>query len=155
MKKLVICLFFASSVFGMSVRNGDLIGSGGAGLTFGPTLLLLSPELEYVYRSDMNFGGLLQMAIGGSVLFTVDGKVRYILATNSPKMKPSFEGGLGLAIGSSSFSSSVGAHIFFGGGFDYFFDRDTSIGTMFRINFAPPLDGVFVSWPMIIGRFRL
>jgi hypothetical protein len=156
-KKLIIfglsIALLSGSARGMSVRNGDMVGSGGFGLTFGPTLLLLSPELEYVYTPDLNFGGLVQMGLGSNILFTASGKARWVIA-HHPKYHPTFESGLGLAVG-SGFPSSVGVHIFLGGGVDYILSKDTSIGTMFRINFAPPLDGMFISWPMIVGRFRL
>jgi hypothetical protein len=152
-KKILFCLFLALHAFGMTVRNGDMIGSGGFGMTLSPSLILLSPELEYVYDEDLHFGGLAQMGFGSAFLFTTSGKARWTIA-HHPKFHPSFESGLGLAVG-SGFESSAGVHIFVGGGVDYILSKDTSVGTMFRINFAPPLKGVFVSWPLIVGRFRL
>jgi hypothetical protein len=150
----VFFLIFSFPAFSMMGRTGDMVGSGGFGITVAPTLVLLSPELEYVYNPDLNFGGLVQMGFGDAFLFTASGKARWSINYH-PQFHPTFETGLGLAVGSNYFTSSAGVHIMFGGGVDYVLNRDTSIGTMMRLNFAPPLKGVFISWPMIIGRFRL
>ena len=147
-------LLFSATTFGMSLATGDMVGSGGFGLTLSPTLVLLTPELEYVYHPDLLFGGLVQMGFGDAFLFTASGTARWTVG-HHPKVHPTFEGGLGMAIGSNSFASSVGVHMMLGGGFDYSIDKMTSVGTMIRMNFAPPLKGFFVSWPMIVGRFKL
>ena len=150
----VVLLFVSLSAFGRG-QKGDWIAGGGFGLTMGPTLVLLSPELEYIYKHNMTFGGLIQMGFGdGGVLFTSTGTVRYLIGTH-PRVRPTFEGGLGLAVASGVTTSSFGIHILAGMGLDYFIDKDMSVGTMVRLNFAPPLKAFFLSWPIIVVRYNL
>ncbi|NBX76666.1 MAG: hypothetical protein EBQ92_08935 [Proteobacteria bacterium] len=159
MKNLIISLF----IFGISLcsqaqamgTKGDFIGSAGMGIMTSPTLFLISPELEYVHSDELTLGGLAQMGLGGGgVLFTASGKVRHFFGGN-PRVKPCIEGGLGLSLASSLFSSAVGVHIIAGMGFDYILDKRTSIGTMVRLNFSPPLQSFFLSWPIVTMRFLL
>ena len=63
---LCFLLTLSNAAFGLGKR-GDLIGSAGIGLTFSPTLFLLSPQLEYVYRPHLTFGGLTQFGLGDGV----------------------------------------------------------------------------------------
>lgn len=155
--KLSICLvllglFLSQASLGMG-RKGDYIASGGLGLMTSPTLVLLSPELEYVNSSDVMYGGLIQMGLGeGGVLSTITGKVRYEFGTHA-RVRPCVEAGLGLALSSGLFESSVGVHILGGMGFDYLIEQKVSIGTMVRLNFAPPTKSFFLSWPIVIARF--
>lgn len=136
-------------------NRGNWIASGGLGLTVSPTLFLLSPQLEYVQRPNLFIGPLIQLGMGdGGVLFTASGTARILLGQH-PKVKPSLEGGLGLAMASSLFGSSLGIHVLMGIGVDYIIDRNFTVGTMIRGNFAPPLKTFFLSWPMIVGRFAL
>lgn len=136
-------------------NRGDFVGSAGMGILTSPTLFLLSPELEYVHNQDLNIGALAQMGLGnGGVLFTASGKVRHFFG-GSARVKPCVEGGLGLSLSSSLFSSAVGVHIEAGMGFDYVLDKNTSIGTMIRLNFSPPLKSFFLSWPIVTLRFLL
>lgn len=136
-------------------NRGDFIGSIGTGIMASPTLFLLSPELEYVHSGDLNLGGMAQMGLGdGGVLFTVSGKLRHFFG-GSARVKPCVEGALGLALSSSLFSSSVGVHMEAGMGFDYVLDKRTSIGTMVRLNFSPPVKSFFLSWPIVTFRFLL
>ena len=136
-------------------NRGDFIGSIGTGIMASPTLFLLSPELEYVHSGDLNLGGLAQMGLGdGGVLFTVSGKIRHFFG-GSARVRPCVEGALGLALSSSLFSSSVGVHMEGGMGFDYVLDKRTSIGTMVRLNFSPPVRSFFISWPIVTFRFLL
>jgi len=135
--------------------RGNWIASGGLGLTISPTLFLLSPQLEYVQRPNLYIGPLIQMGLGeGGVLFTATATGRFLIGRH-PLVKPTVEGGLGLAMASSLFGSSLGIHVLMGIGVDYLIDRDISIGTMIRMNFAPPLKTFFLSWPMIVARFAL
>lgn len=141
-------------LFAMGVR-GDFVGSGGIGILTSPTLLLISPQLEYVHNRDLLLGGLAQMGLGkGGVLFTASGTVRHFFG-GSPRVRPCVEGALGLALASSLFSSSAGVHIGAGMGFDYVLDKRTVLGTMIRLNFSPPLNSFFLTWPIITMRFLL
>jgi hypothetical protein len=147
-------VLFSSRSHAMGTK-GDFIGSAGMGIMTSPTLFLISPELEYVHSDEVTLGGLAQMGLGGGgVLFTASGKVRHFFG-GSPRVKPCVEGGLGLTLASSLFSSAVGVHILAGMGFDYILDKRTSIGTMIRLNFSPPLQSFFLSWPMVTMRFLL
>ena len=135
--------------------KGNWIASGGIGLTVSPTLFLISPQLEYVQRPNLFVGHLIQAGLGeGGVLFTATATGRLLIGKH-PQVKPSVEGGLGLAMASSLFGSSVGIHVLMGLGMDYLVDKDISVGTMIRANFAPPLKTFFLSWPLIVGRFAI
>ncbi len=129
------------------------IASGGLGLTVNPTLVMLNPQLAYTYRPNLYFGPMIQAGLGTPTIFTFSGTVRYIIG-NDPKLKPNIEGGLGLAVGSST-ASSVGIHIMFGMGVDYVIDSRLRLGTVVRANLAPPMDDFFLSWPIIIARYYL
>lgn len=159
MKQFRSLLFFLTALFcsvGSSMGNrGDFIGSIGTGIMASPTLFLLSPELEYVHSSDLNLGGMAQMGLGdGGVLFTVSGKIRHFFG-GTARVRPCVEGALGLALSSSLFSSSVGVHMEGGMGFDYILDKRTSVGTMVRLNFSPPVQAFFLSWSIVTFRFLL
>ena len=148
--------WFLSRLSFAAPATGDWLGGGGFGLTLGPTLVMLSPQLEYVYKPDVTFGSLVQMGFAGDgVLFTVSGTYRRVLGDEKAKVRPTFEGGLGLALASNLYASSVGVHILAGGGIEYVYDKNLTLGSMLRLNFAPPLKSLFVSWPMIIARFKL
>ena len=56
---------------------------------------------------------------------------------------------------SSLYSSNVGVHILAAGGVDYVYDKNLTLGSMIRLNFAPPLKSMFLTWPMIIARYKL
>lgn len=160
MRKIGLLLFTLSQIFLVSkspgmVNKGDWLGGGGFGLTLSPTLLMISPELEYVYSPNLNFGSLVQMGFGSGVIVTVSGTCRGIWGDPSEKLRPTFEGGLGLAMASGVSNDSVGVHILVGGGFDYVYDKNLTLGSMIRFNFAPPLKSMFLSWPMIVARYRL
>lgn len=151
----VLSSFFISGAAFSMGQKGDFVGSAGMGIMTSPTLFLISPQLEYVHRSDLNLGGLAQMGLGGGgVLFTASGTVRHFFGGN-PRVRPCVEGALGLSLASSLFSSSVGVHIGAGMGFDYIIDKRTAIGTMIRLNFSPPLKSFFLSWPIVTLRFLL
>ncbi|MBM4317612.1 MAG: hypothetical protein FJ116_09045 [Deltaproteobacteria bacterium] len=156
MKKLILIFIFVTQVSWGSSIQGQWLGGGGVGLILGPTLVMLSPQLEYVYKTDVTFGSLAQMGfLGDGVLFTVSGTYRRVLGEERAKIRPTFEGGLGLALASSLYASSVGVHIMAGGGIEYVYDKNLTLGSMLRLNFAPPLKSMFVSWPMVIARFKL
>jgi len=156
MKKLILMFIFVTQVSWGSSIQGQWLGGGGVGLILGPTLVMLSPQLEYVYKTDVTFGSLAQMGfLGDGVLFTVSGTYRRVFGEERAKIRPTFEGGLGLALASSLYASSVGVHIMAGGGIEYVYDKNLTLGSMLRLNFAPPLKSMFVSWPMVIARFKL
>lgn len=155
-KKIILFVGFFTQVSFAAPSTGDWLAGGGFGLTLGPTLLMLSPQLEYVNKPDLTFGSLVQMGLAGDgVLFTVSGTCRAVFGDPSAKVRPTFEGGLGLAMASNLYASSVGVHILAGGGVDYIYDKNLTLGTMLRLNFAPPLKSMFLSWPMILARFKL
>lgn len=148
---LILSSFTRAQAFG---NQAGWIASGGFGLTVSPTKLLLSPQLEYVSKSNFFFGPLVQAGVGDpGVLFTGSVTGRFLIG-HHPNVKPSVEGGLGLAAG-SGFSDSVGVHIMFGMGMDYIIDNTIAVGTMIRANFAPPLKTFFLSWPIAIVRFAI
>jgi len=155
-KKLILLIGLLTQVTYGAASRGDWLAGGGFGLTLGPTLVMLSPQLEYVYKPDLTFGSLVQMGLAGDgVLFTVSGTCRAVFGDSAAKVRPTFEGGLGLAMASNLYASSVGVHILAAGGVDYIYDKDLTLGTMLRLNFAPPLKSMFLSWPMILARFKL
>ena len=133
---------------------GSWIVSGGFGLTFSPTLVLLNPQLEYVHDSHLSFGPMIQAGLGDATLVTFSGTVRYQIGTH-PKLRPNVEGGLGMAVASAYYTSSVGVHIMFGMGADYMIDNSLSVGTSFRVNLAPPVDTFFLSWPLVVVRLKI
>jgi hypothetical protein len=137
-----------------SEHVGEWVASGGIGLTIAPTLFLLSPQLEYVVKPHILVGPLVQLGISDWVLFTggISGR---ILIGHHPRVKPCLEGGLGIAVASANYASSVGVNIHFGIGMDYQVDPDIAIGTIIRANFAPPLKTFYLSWPILMGRFTL
>lgn len=152
---LLFFLLFCSVRSQAIGSKGDFIGSAGMGIITSPTLFLISPQLEYVHSRDIQLGGLAQMGLGGGgVLFTASGTVRHFFGGN-PRVRPCVEGALGLSLSSSLFSSNVGVHIGAGMGFDYVLDRRTVIGTIIRLNFSPPVNSFFLSWPIVTLRFLL
>lgn len=132
----------------------DWVVSGGLGLTFGPTLVLFNPQLEYIHDERLSYGPMIQAAVGNATLVTFSGTARYKLG-NHPQLKPNAEAGFGLAVGSNYYTDNVGVHIMVGMGADWVIDNWISAGTSVRVNFAPPLKTVFVSWPIAIVRFHL
>ena len=136
-------------------KVGDWIGAGGLGLTISPTLFLINPQLEYVWKPNVYVGPMIQLAPGDvGVLVSVSGTIRTLLG-HHPRVKPSVEGGLGFAIASAGYASSVGVNIHFGMGFDYMVQPNFTLGTMIRANFAPPMKTFYLSWPLLMARFVL
>lgn len=129
------------------------IASGGLGLTISPTLFMINPQLEYHWKQNLFVGPMVQLGLGDATLFTVTGTIRYLF-TQNPQIRPSIEGGLGVGFGSPA-SSNVGVHIMMGMGAEYVINSGISVGTVVRANLCPPLDTFFVSWPIVLGRFRL
>lgn len=125
--------------------------------SLGSTQLLISPQMEYVKTPRILVGPLLQIGVANASIFAASATARY-LAGNHSKIRPCFEGGIGMAFATSSsafYESSVGVLINLGMGVDYQVDPNFSIGTIFRANIAPPLDNFFLSWPLVIVRFAL
>lgn len=134
------------------------IASGGFGLaigSFGGTLVLLTPRLEYVRSPRLFLGPLVQVGIGSDSVFAASGSIRYLVG-NHAKVRPCFEGGIGMAFATNAIQNqSVGILIHMGMGVDYQVDPNFSVGTIFRANIAPPLDNFFLTWPLVIARFAL
>ncbi len=155
MKKIIFLLLCFVVTNGFSLgRVGDYLASGGVGITVGPSTFLLSPQLEYVYRDDLTISGLAQIGISDGVLFTGGGVARWLLG-NHNYIKPTIEAGIGIALSSDILPKSFGVHLLGGIGADYFVSKDMSIGSMLRLNFAPPMKGFFVSWAILNARFVL
>ena len=53
--------------------KGEWLGGGGFGLMLGPGLVMLSPQLEYVYKPDLTFGSLVQMGFAGEGVLAMTG----------------------------------------------------------------------------------
>lgn len=146
---VALTLFFAAPS-----QASQTLFSGGMGLTFSPSMFLLSPQIEVPAGPRLLVGPLIQLGLSSVTLATFSGTARYILG-NDPKLKPSIEGGLGLAVASNFAASSIGACIQFGMGFDYRFSPAASIGTVLRLNFLPPLTTLVVSWSLVTFRVWL
>ena len=150
-----LCFVAAFCLLGFTThaigRQGNWVASGGFGMSFSPSLVLFSPQLEYVHKDDLFVGPLLQVAPGVTgVLFTASATVRKILGGH-PNVKPCLEAGVGIAM----LGSSPGVLVHAGMGFDYVVDKQISIGTVVRADFAPPASTFFVTWPILVGRFAL
>lgn len=152
---LILLALFGTPLWAINPTKGDWIGSGGAGVSLSPTLMMISPQLEFVYSPDVSVGLLSQLGFGATgTLFTLSGTGRLTFARKG-KMYPNVEGGIGLALANELFDHSLGVHLHMGFGLDYMIDQSTAIGTMLRFNFAPPLKSMFITWPLLIGRFLL
>lgn len=136
------------------LQKGDWIMSGGTGITVSPSLILFNPQLEWVYHPDLYFGPLMQVGIGSGMLVTLSGNVRYVINPDST-IKPNLEGGIGIAAGSTVFDNSPGVNIHLGIGADYHLTQRLILGSVLRLNFAPPLKTMYLSWPIVIGRFLM
>lgn len=146
----VFALLLGSRSFGMG-NPGDWLLSGGFGLTFSPTAVLLMPQMEYVYQNNVYLGPLFQVAPGdANTIFMMSASARVVLG-NHPRIKPNVDGGLGLAV----IGNQPGILIHVGMGVDYLIDRGISVGTVITANFAPPADPFILSWPLVVGRFVL
>lgn len=155
LKRIGLLTLALSALTAAPAHAKGWIFSGGLGLTISPDLFLINPQLEYIHDARLTYGPIVQVAVGnGGAIFTMSGSVRYLLG-NHPKFKPAVEGGMGLAVASSLFTSSVGVHIMMGMGFDYKLDNQISLGTMIRGNFAPPLKTFFLSWPLAMFRMAI
>lgn len=152
---MLVFLFTTKAIAEAEVGSKKWLASMGLGFATSPSVLLLSPQMEYPYKPNLYIGPLFQVGIGGSTVFTASGAARYFIGADR-KLKPSMEVGLGLTAASSSFGdSSIGVHIHFGMGVDYWIEPDIAIGTMLRANLSPPVRDFFFSWPIAIGRFLI
>ena len=154
-RRYFVLLCLSSELFAVST---DYMVSTGFGLAVGAmdsTQFLVSPHLEYIKTPRLYLGPLVQIGISDSLLFGASASVRYMVG-NHAKIRPSFEGGIGLAFTTSPVADpNIGLLIHVGMGMDYQIDPNFAVGTLFRINMAPPLDSFFLSWPVIIARFGL
>lgn len=139
-----------------TLEHGNWIGGFGLGFTADPSMFLVSPQMEYVLSPNFAVGPLVQVGFSNGTLFTGTFAMRYIIGAH-PRVKPSIEAGLGLAGSEDVFlTGNYGFAAHFGMGFDYALpDSDITLGTMIRINFAPPLEAFFLSWPLIVARITL
>lgn len=156
-----LVLLVTGIVHAEMTRQESWIATGGFGLSvgaLGQTQVLLTPQLEQVRTPRLYIGPLVQVGISTSSVIGISGTVRY-LAGNHAKIRPSFEGGLGMAFATDDpgifRNSSVGVLIHVGMGVDYQIDSDFSVGTIFRANFAPPMDEFFLTWPVVVARLSL
>ena len=152
---LALCIFTTSAEAAtrrVTSRSSGWIGSAGIGLWIDPSLFLLSPQLEYVYRPNLYFGPLVQLGLGSGTLFTATATGRFIIGHS--RVKPSVEAGLGMAFGSGG---GVGLHIPIGIGADYQLEPGIALGTLIRGNIivGSGFNSFSVSWPLIIGRFTI
>lgn len=159
MKKLllvgIVVLMGFSGTARAGLNRGDWIGSAGLGLTLSPTLFLLSPQIEYVYRRNIFMGPLLQAGLGnGGALIGASYTGRLLIGQN-PRLRPSLEGGLGIVASSGLFPNSIGILFHIGMGFDFLLEERLSLGTMIRANFAPPIQAFVFSWPIFVVRYIL
>jgi hypothetical protein len=152
---LAVSLLFLSPKAEAGLNRGDWIGSGGIGLMVSPTMFLINPQIEYVYRRNVFLGPMLQTGLGsGGALVGASFSARLMFGQH-PRLRPNVEGGLGIAAASSGFKSSVGALIHIGLGFDFLIEDRLSVGTIMRANFAPPLQSFIFSWPIFMVRYIL
>jgi hypothetical protein len=138
-----------------ALNRGDWIGSAGLGVMVSPSLFLVSPQIEYVYRRNVFLGPLLQAGLGsGGALIGASFTGRVMLGQN-PRLRPNMEGGIGLVASSGLFSGSIGILLHVGMGFDFLLDEKLSLGTIIRANFAPPIQTFVFSWPIFTVRYIL
>ncbi len=149
---ILVGLLFSLPARADRLNPGDWIGSAGIGFMSSPALFLLSPHLERVYRRNLYLGGLIQAGLGTASLFTATFTARFQVG-NHPRLRPTLEGGIGLAAGSAAFASAVGVAIHVGMGVDYLLEPDLAISTIIRANFAPPVQTFFLSWSIFQVRY--
>ncbi len=153
---LALCVLTTSAdaaTRNVTSRSSGWVASGGIGLWIDPSLFLLSPQLEYVYRSNLYFGPLVQLGLGSGTLFTATATGRFIIGHS--RVKPSIETGLGMAFATGG---AVGLHIPVGVGVDYQLEPGIALGTLIRGNIlvGSAFANTFsVSWPLLIGRFSI
>lgn len=152
----IVWLIFSVPVWASSTDAWN--AAGGFGLTVGApggTQLLVSPQLEYASTPRVFMGPLIQAGISENSIFGVSGTVRY-LAGDHAKVRPCFEAGIGFAVATGATAASpLGLLLHAGMGVDYLVGPNFAIGTVFRLNFAPPIADFFVSWPLIVIRTAL
>ena len=158
-KKIALCICFVvagfSSISNAALNRGDWIGSAGLGMMVSPSVALISPQIEYVYRRNVFMGPLLQAGIGnGGALICASFTTRLLLGQN-PRLRPNVEGGVGVAAASKLFSGSIGILLHIGMGFDFLVDEKLALGTIIRANFAPPIQTFVFSWPIFTIRYIL
>lgn len=156
LKKLfVIGGFLACAAsFSAPQSRGQWAASMGMGLTFSPEMFVLTPQVEYIHSRNVSYGGLIQLGLrGGATLFTASASIKYAFDVSHRSLNPFVEGGAGIAA-SSGFVDNFGVHLHIAGGLDYHISHSFSVGSLIRMNFAPPVDNFFLTWPIVIGRIR-
>jgi hypothetical protein len=153
LRHLALLLLLCVPARAERLRLGDWVGSAGMGFMSSPALFLISPHIERLYRPNMFLGVLMQAGFGGpEALFTISFTGRYQLGEH-PRLRPVVEGGAGFVAASKGFGSSFGVLIHMGMGVDYLVTPDVAISSVVRANFAPPVQGFFLSWPFIQVRY--
>lgn len=156
LKKLCVIGIFLGCTAALPApqTRGQWQASMGMGLTFSPEMFLLMPQIEYVHSRNVSYGGLIQLGLrGGVTLFTGSASIRYSFDVSHRSINPFVEGGAGIAA-ASGFVDSFGVHLHIAGGIDYHVSHSFSVGSLIRLNFAPPIDTFFLSWPIVVGRIR-
>ncbi len=145
--------FFALPAQADRLQEGDWIASGGMGFISAPGLFLISPHLEKVHRRNFFVGALIQAGMGGSgALFTLTGTAR-LQVGNHPRLRPTIEGGLGVAASTVAAASKFGIALHVGMGVDWLFEPNIAFSTIVRACFAPPAQTFFLSWPIFQVRY--
>lgn len=134
------------------MKRGQLIFSGGVGFTVAPSYVFVSPQLEYSLRRHILIGPLVQAAIGdGEAIWGLSLSGR-LLVGQHPRLRPSLEAGVGVSAFTSTGTSRLGPLLHFGMGFEYILAPNITIGSLIRANLAPPVQTVFLSWPLLVVR---
>lgn len=150
----LVLVAFAKPASGV-LNRGDWIGSFGAGLFVNPTLVLIAPQIEMVYRRNLFLGPLIQAGLGkGGALIGTSFAARLMVGQN-PRLRPCIELGAGLMASSGLFVDPIGILFHFGMGFDFLLEEKIAIGTIVRANFAPPIQSFVFGWPLVVLRMIL
>jgi len=151
---LITSLTLCSIVFARPFppKKGESILSLGGGI--GPSVVLMTGQLEFAQSEDLYLGPLVQTGFGSGMLLAISGGARYVMGRKLGVI-PTVEGGIGALIASGMFDGSLGVNLHLGLGFDYLIKREMAIGTVFRMNFAPPLKSSYLMWQIIAFRFVL
>ncbi len=151
---VALVLFFSCTPSSAErLKEGDWIGSAGIGFMSSPALFLVSPHLERVHSPGLFLGVLMQAGMGGTnALFTLSFTARYQIG-NDPRLRPTIEAGAGITSATAAFSSSFGLALHVGMGAEYLLSNNLALSSVVRANFAPPVQGFFLSWPVIQGRY--
>lgn len=137
------------------VAANGWVTSTGLGMTGAPGLALFSSQIEKEVSDNVLIGVLAQTGLGDLAIVTVTASGRYIIATRHPSFSPFVEAGMGIGIFSWPGYSQGAPAILIGTGFDFKVWPGASLGTVMRVNSAPGVDGLFLTWNMVNCRLSL